>query len=549
MRVSGAAMRRSLLCLLLPLGLATEAQPAEPTAGGASNGFLWAIAEEGQACDQVCAQGCVELGGTSVASIVDTAFAGLEAVDLQCRAFSVQGLKSDGTSAAQLVELGHGSLEAIRDAVAALVNASSRSGLESRYSLNVNRHQVCALREQLVATPLCKVVTAGGTASVCACARFDCHSGDGNVRAAWSASKKHWCCDVETVGCAETDVNWVAVQDDPFDCHVGRGDWGEIWESGANKWCCDKEGSGCLEISKVSGARARYASGNMDLVVGRPQLFASDPLVTSRLEKGIADVIGVDPRTVSVRLQVANSSQASSVKGTLRGSGEMQKLVLLEYTVAVPMDSTGHLAVDSSGLGDAMVLAAMSASEWTRVLEGAMGQDGGYVFSVAFVGEVALSNVSPLPLKMHGVGEGIFELILGAVIVLMLVAGLSVYLAPRLGQEPSARIPDLSPKKRLMHQDSIADFMSESTTSPCKREDKSPSRLPREESRSRIELDDEQDDHQSEVSQSTRKEEQQKKCCFVGGGKSCRGSPCGSGGVCGSSKGASEPAIAGGGRR
>mmetsp|Transcript_77661 Transcript_77661/g.251500 ORF Transcript_77661/g.251500 Transcript_77661/m.251500 type:complete len:551 (-) Transcript_77661:181-1833(-) len=544
------AWRAILLSSLLPLCTAS-----------ASQGILWKLAEQGQSCEEVCSEGCLAPGPGrpgSAEGAAEEALSALEAVGLRCGALEAEGCPGRK-------ERLHNATRQVQDLVNECFSGGNSTG---RLFWGVDaRRNVCTLNKWIDtgrSTRSCELTPPSGSSNICPCARFDCAAGAWNLREGWSAAKQQWCCDNEKIGCPDTST-WEKVEGDPFDCHVGRGDWGEVWKVGGHKWCCEKTGQGCLEISRVHGASARYASGSMNIAVGRPDIFADDPAVAPALEQGIAHVMNVDARTVRVQLEAGrwggSTSQPSAGGLQLRGNRAIDS-VLLRYSVSVPVDVDGHMALASNGLGDAMALAATSAEEWTRLLEAALGEDGGYIFSVASVGEVALSNVSPLPLKTHGNStEGLMHLVVGSAAALVLCALLAVCAAPMLGQEDSARMPDLSPKKKLMQESySFFDGLSDSTASPCKagfREalSKELFELEQEEEEEAVEEEEDkvedpkekEEEEETEDKHEEKKDEAKKKPCLpcLPSGMACGAASCGPVAGCGSRRGATEPEIAG----
>jgi len=477
-------------------------------------------------------------------------------LNLHCETVLVEGLKGTWSYA---LEKKHSDTTREDPTITHLVEKYfNTSGAAARYSLSMNDAEgICVLHELSNTTveQACQhEPRVEGSVNICACARFDCAAGAWNQEEGWSPEKKQWCCRNKAVGCKDR-AEWERVENDLFDCKVGKGDWGEVWRLNGKKWCCDLAGAGCLDITHVSGSTARYAAGTMDIFVGQPAVLASDPEVPPLLEEGIAKLMGVHPATCQVVLEPEDKLR-----------GHEAGLVKMRYTVSVPVDNTGNIELTEDGLSDAMTLAVTSAVGWTRTLDKAMGEKGGYIFSVAHVGEVSLTNVNPLPLR-HAAGNREGEITAGVAIVTLIGVAVfaALYLAPKVAQEESARMPDLSPKKSLMaREEFFDDAISDSTASPCKPACKSEPSFGQDEWVIQQALAEEVESQEPPRTETPRsKAAQQKKCCGLCtcpccggdcgcgqptccGGPGCGPSPrMGCGGVCGGSRGVSEPPIAG----
>lgn len=488
---------------------------------------VWVRANEGQTCDKACPLGCLESHQQHLHSLVDAQQA-LDAASVQCNLIAADFCQP----------LGALPIDSVEDIVPTLERAAKSCNISNghveRYFWSVNgQHNLCTLHNlpedafnNLPRT--CGPKPAPYSSRLCACASFDCAAAVTDIQMGWPERQKKWCCANENISCEHHQSNATLKHDEDFDCNVGRGKWNKVWIKGSHKWCCEPQGVGCLEISNLHGSDARFATGMMELSVGRPHVFATDPAVMIGLRRGIAALMGLDTREVNVRLEVAQESPSGLRSGRNLAVGR----VLMKYTAPVPKDSMGNIAV-TNGVSEAMILASTSANDWTMALRRGMG-GAGYIFSVMFVGEVALSNVEAVPApRIMAPSKGVVQLFASCIATLLICVTLTAYAAPTAGQDESSNMPGLSPTRspsRRLLLETFGDAVhfsprkisSVKATLPLKADEmdtkepvEEPEPLPRDEN--------------------GENQNSKKKRCFPG---------CFSG-ACGSKRAASEPQVAG----
>lgn len=88
--------------------------------------------------------------------------------------------------------------------------------------------------------------------------RYNCHAGYSNWYFGWSAHKKSWCCDHNSMGCPgtwhgsyhlETHVTHGVghAQGRIYDCNAGFSNWKQGWSNSKQEWCCTHEKRGCMK--------------------------------------------------------------------------------------------------------------------------------------------------------------------------------------------------------------------------------------------------------------------------------------------------------------
>ena len=88
--------------------------------------------------------------------------------------------------------------------------------------------------------------------------RYNCHAGYSNWYFGWSAHKKSWRCDHNSMGCPgtwhgsyhlETHVTHGVghAQGRIYDCNAGFSNWKQGWSNSKQEWCCTHEKRGCMK--------------------------------------------------------------------------------------------------------------------------------------------------------------------------------------------------------------------------------------------------------------------------------------------------------------